>query len=169
MQFESQNIFKILIFFTIISNSRHRKRCHISSLFFTKLSPKMQPLATTRRVLTWLSICPADESCNERQKKAYVAHTLAVLFLNLIGFIGCLALCLKNVSIDFDDGMFALSGSITEFGVIYFLIAANLMRHQIDNIFTSLSTIYKSRKFDSIEFIRKAKICFFKISPMIII
>lgn len=35
---------------------------------------------------------------------------------------------------------------IGEFGMIYFMISAILMRHQTESIFTSLSTIYKSSK-----------------------
>lgn len=38
---------------------------------------------------------------------------------------------------------------IAEFGVIYFLIIAILMRHHIDSVFKSLSVIYKSSKFNS--------------------
>lgn len=117
----------------------------------------MQPLATTQRVMTWLSMCPPDESSNERQKKAYVIHTFAVLFLNVASFIASSAFCLKFVSIDFNSATFAFMASIGELGLIYFMIAAILMCHNIGNIFTSLSTIYKSSKFDFIETIWKAK------------
>lgn len=40
--------------------------------------------------------------------------------------------------------------AVEEFGLIYFMITAIQMRQQIDGIFASLSTIYKSRKFNLI-------------------
>lgn len=118
-----------------------------------EISPKMQPLVTTRRLMTWLSMCPrADKSPNARPKKAYVvAHTFTVLSLNFIGFIAPIAFCLKYISIDFNGTTFAFMIIIAEFGVIYFLIIAILMRHHIDSVFTSLSAIYKSSKFNSVD------------------
>lgn len=108
----------------------------------------MQPLATIRRVMTWLSMCPPDESSTERQRKAYVVHTLAILFFCVISFIASLTFCLKYVLVDFDGSTFAFMVAIIEFGVVYFMIAAILMRHQIQGIFSSLSTIYNRSKFD---------------------
>lgn len=110
----------------------------------------MQPLVTIRRLMTWLCMCSVDESSNSRPKKAFiVAHTLFVLTLNLIGFLAPIAFCLKYSSIDFNGTTFAFMIIIAEFGVIYFLIIAILMRHHIDSVFTSLSAIYKSSKFNS--------------------
>lgn len=105
----------------------------------------MQPLATAHRIMVWLSMCSDD---NSRQKMAYVAYTLFVLIVNVIGFVGSLAYCLKYFSSDFVGAILAFMSVIAEFGVIYALIAAILMSYQIDSIFTSLSTIYKSREFN---------------------
>lgn len=106
----------------------------------------MQPLETTHRMMTWLSMCTADESTDVRQKQAYVAHTLAVLFFNLLNFLESIAFCLKNLSIDFHGATFAFMIAIGELGLIYVTITIILMRHQVDSIFTSLSSIYKSSK-----------------------
>lgn len=107
----------------------------------------MQPLATIRRMMTWLSMCPPDETATERQKKAYVAHTLTVLFLNVISFIASLAFCLKYVLVDFDGATYAFMTTVGQFGLIYFMIIAILMRQQIRGVFLSMSTIYNSSKF----------------------
>lgn len=112
------------------------------------IQPKMQPLATTRRMMMWLAMCSADESSSESQKEAYLAHALAVFLLNLIGFTASLAFSFKYVKTDFDSAMFAPMTTIGEFGLIYFMVVAILMRHQIENIFTSLSTMYKSSNFN---------------------
>lgn len=111
-----------------------------------KITPikKMRPLATTRLMMTWLSMCPPDELTATRQKRIYIGHTSAVLTLNVIGFASSLAYCLKMFSTDFDGAVYGFMAAIADFGVIYFMIAAFLMRHQIDNIFTGLSEIYDS-------------------------
>lgn len=101
-------------------------------------SNKMQPLASTRQMMMWLSMCTADESSTERQQKAYVAHTYAVLFLNLASFVASVVFCLKYISIDFDGAMFAFMTAIGEFGGIYIMIIAIRMHHQIDNFFHEL-------------------------------
>ena len=107
----------------------------------------MKPLATTQLMMTWLSMCPADESSTKRQKMAHIAYTLAVFIINVICLAASLVFCLEHISIDFDSAIFAFMVCIGEFGLIYFMIVSIQMRHQIAEIFTGLSTIYKSSKF----------------------
>lgn len=109
----------------------------------------MQPLETTRRMMTWLCMHPADESTTPQQKLAYVTHTLVILFFHLVSFVASFVFFVKYVSIDFNGAIFAFMIGIGELGLIYFLIAAVLMRHQIESIFSSLSTIYESSEFKS--------------------
>lgn len=106
----------------------------------------MQPLATTRRIMIWHSMCPAHKSTTPRYKWIYIAHALTILILNVIGFISSLTYCLKFVSIDFNSATFAFMLTNAEFGAIYFMISGILMRHRIGSIFTNLSAIYKSSK-----------------------
>lgn len=109
----------------------------------------MQPLSTTRQMMTWLGMCPADESATLRQNLSHIAHTSAILTTSSICFIASLAYCFKFISIDFDGAVFGFMAAIAEFGLIYVLTTAIGMRHQIGGVFTSLSTIYKSSKFNS--------------------
>lgn len=99
-------------------------------------------------MMTWLSMLSADESTTRRQKKNYDAFSLAVFLFSLIGFAASLAYCLNFVVIDFNGAVFAFMGTIAQIGTTYFMIAAILMRHKIGDIFTNLSTIYKSSKFN---------------------
>lgn len=57
------------------------------------------------------------------------------------------AYCIKYYSTDFDGAALAFMVAIGVLGLVYFMIAAILMRHQTDGIFTGLSTIYESSKF----------------------
>ena len=120
----------------------------------------MQPLATTQLMLTWLSMCSADESATIQQKWGYIAHTLAILILDITCFVASLVYCFEFFTIDFNGAAFGFLGAVGQFAVIYFLIVAIQMRHQIDDIFTSLTTIYKSSKCNLLT-IRKAELLLF--------
>lgn len=108
--------------------------------------PKVQPLATSRQMLMWLSMCPADELMEASRKNAYAAYTWIIFIINLISFIASLAFCSAYISTDFDSSTLAFMLSVGELGLIYFMIAGIRMRHQIEQIFKGLSTIYDSSK-----------------------
>lgn len=117
--------------------------------FITKkihLIRKMRPLVTSHRIMVYLSMCSPDELPTSRQKWIHIACTTAVLFLNVFCCVGSFVYFLKYISIAFDGAMLALMVAIGEFGLIYFMIAAILMRQQIKKIFTNTSTIYKCSK-----------------------
>lgn len=105
---------------------------------------EMEPLATTRRMLTWLCMCPADELSTLRQKLPYVAHTSAILLIHLVSFVASVVFCVKHIKNDFNGATFAFMICIGEVGLVYSLIVGIFMCHQIGDIFTHLSTIYKS-------------------------
>lgn len=111
---------------------------------------KMQPLTTTCRMMTWLSMCSPDGSTTPGQRRAHLAYSVAILIADVACFIASLACCWEFISIDFDSAIFAFMIAIGQFGLIYFMIAAILMSHQIDRIFASLSTIYNCSKFNFI-------------------
>lgn len=108
---------------------------------------KMRPLATTQQMMIWYSMCSADKSVTCPQKRRYVAYTSVVLIIEMIGFVASLAYCIKFIRIDFDSAAFAFMVGIGDFGLIYIMIAAIQLRQQIADLFTSLSEIYKARKF----------------------
>lgn len=110
----------------------------------------MQPLATTRLMMTWFSMYSDDESTTLRQNLLHTAYTLFVFILNVICTVASLAYCFKFFAIDLDGSIFALMLAIAEIGTIYFMFVATQMHLQIGNVFARLSTIYKSRKFNSV-------------------
>lgn len=113
---------------------------------------KMQPLPTTRRMLMCLSMCSVDESSNSMQKKIYVAFTLTILFSNVICFMTSLTYCLKFISINFNGAVFGFMIAVGLFGLIYTFIIAISMRHRMDGVITSLSTIYNCSEYNHWKF-----------------
>lgn len=109
---------------------------------------KMPPLTTTHRWMTWLSMCPADGSATAVQRTIYIAHSLTFFILNVSCFSASLAFFLIFYSTDFDGAMFAFMIAIGQFGLIYFMLAAILMRYKIGCTFARLSTIYDSSKYN---------------------
>lgn len=109
---------------------------------------KIKPLATTKLMMTWLSMCPADKSMSHGQKMRYIANTVTVFVANGIHFTASLIFILKYHSTDFGGAAFAFMATSGTLGLIYSLIAALQLRKQIGNIFTSLSTIYDRCKFN---------------------
>lgn len=114
------------------------------------MPPKVEPLATAHRMMKWLSMCPPEESATSRQRRLYIAYTLAIFFINVVAFSASVTYCLKLFSIDFDGTMFAFMCVIADFALIYFMITAIRKRHQIGDTFASLSIIYENSKFNSI-------------------
>lgn len=108
----------------------------------------MQPLATSKRMMTWISMCPPDESTNAQRKLAYTANTVTIAIFMAATFVSSVVFFSKFLLVDFDGAVYALLFAMGEFGVLYILTVALSMRHQIDNIYTSLACIYNSRKFD---------------------
>lgn len=107
----------------------------------------MRPLATTHLLMTWLSMCPADEPISRRQKICHVANTLTALIANLIHCTAGAAYCLRYFSVDFSGAAFAVMAAIGTIGLDYSLIMAIQMREQIGDIFRDLTAIHKTRKF----------------------
>lgn len=110
-----------------------------------KKSVQLRPLATTQLMMTWLSMCPPDESITRKQKWYYIACTSATLTISVISCVTSFAYCLKFISTDFDGAVFAFMVGIAEFGLIYIMIVAIHKRQMIDDTFMGLSKIYKTR------------------------
>lgn len=92
-------------------------------------------------------MCSIDESMDSKQKRKCKAHAWTVLILNVISFTASLTYCVKFIQTDFESSTFAFMVAAGELGMIYISIAAYLMRHQIDEIFNGLWTIYDHSAF----------------------
>lgn len=102
-------------------------------------------------------MCPADRSSNTLRKMAYISYTSTVLITSLVCFTASVAFCWKYFFTDFDGSMLAIMTAVQYFGLIYTFIVAILMHHKAEHIFTSLSTIYTTRKCESFDLKKKRK------------
>lgn len=108
----------------------------------------MEPLATNRRCLIWLCICPVDESISQWKKIAYTIFTAMVLSGLIGGSVACLVFSWKSASIDVGQSMYAFTFVAAQFTSVYFaLVGVSLLRHKIGKIFKDLSAIYKNSEF----------------------
>lgn len=103
----------------------------------------MKPLQLNRRVLTWLCGVPANELDTKKEKVQYIAFTLIVIMINSIAVISGATFIYRHISLDFELTLYSLYHTIGHFQVLYQSIATVLLRHKLDAIIQSLSTIYE--------------------------
>lgn len=115
------------------------------------VSEMQPPLATTKRVMQWLALCPPNESSSELQKRGYQAFALFVFTINLVSFTASMAYSIKHFYDDFDGAMYSVMSNMSFFGLIYSMIIVNSMQQQVAEIFDRLSTIYRKSKCEPIE------------------
>lgn len=119
-----------------------------SFLFVGELKKKMEPLVTTRQCLTWICMCPADESTSRWQKTKYTLFAVTTE-------IGLMCICtpaavyfLKYISIDLGRSVFAFMFVVATFTAFCMgLIGMISLPHKIGRIFENLSKIYKDSKY----------------------
>lgn len=107
---------------------------------------KMQPLQTTRKAMMWILMCPTDESSRPWQKKAYVAYFIYGMCMTMACFWGCLEYFLRYWSTDFEGSVYAVMCFVGGFSMVYFMIAAAVMREKVGYMFKILSEICENRK-----------------------
>lgn len=116
-------------------------------------SGKMQPLETTKRVLTWICVYPdANESSNTPLWKAAARIVIVTMLFSVT--LCCLAACMTyviiNISTNLDDCLLTFMVFIGFSGAMYTMIVAFFVRSQVPPIFDRLSSIYDDRKYTSI-------------------
>ncbi|XP_055305850.1 odorant receptor 4-like [Sitodiplosis mosellana] len=103
----------------------------------------MKPLATGQRVLTWLSVCPPDESTSKCQKQVYIICSVLVLVANVIGFVTSVAYVHRFVSIDLEKSLCSMLQICAMGCVSYAYILMFVLRHKVTAFLGHLSQIYK--------------------------
>lgn len=102
----------------------------------------MEPLATNRRCLIWLRMCPADEPSSQWQKRIFRMVVYASLLFCITGNV---AYCVEYISIDLGRSLFAIVFLAEQISIAYIIIVATIcLRFKIDSMLKNLSAIYKN-------------------------
>lgn len=107
----------------------------------------MRPLATNRRMLTWLSLCPANDDTGFSMRLVHAAFTFAFISLGLAAFIASTVFCLQFVSTDFGTVLLAFWQIMAYTMVLYMFAVMLISRQKIKSTFETLSDIYRASKF----------------------
>lgn len=106
----------------------------------------MEPMATARKVLTWLCIVPADEETTKFKKLIYIACTSALMVSTICGFLTSSAFIIKFMSTNLEDCLYALIQICATVGDTYMMLVAFILRHKIAALFDRLAAIYRASK-----------------------
>lgn len=106
----------------------------------------MKPLVTNNRVLTWLCVCPADDSISPREKLSYILLTVTTFLIATFILFGSIAYLSTVIRIDLEKSLTSLAQISALSIVTYIFVAMFLLRNKISAIFTKLSEIYKASK-----------------------
>lgn len=118
----------------------------------------MKPLLTNQKVLTWLCICPADETTRKWQKFIYIGISFAIIAMKMSVVVSSMIFLLKNLSSDLNAALFAFLQIVGMSGMIYTFITGLLIRLKIRDSIQSLVEIYeKSIKSIELKFGTKMK------------
>lgn len=103
------------------------------------------PLTSCRNVLQWTDVLPLEESANILKRIATIAMAV-VLILSMVTVTPSIAYFWKYISTDIEGCLFALFQISVMFGTINAVISVLFFRHEIVEMFTSLSRIYDERE-----------------------
>lgn len=128
----------------------HRVEAFIKSLGYLNAQiafAKMEPLKTSKWLLTCMCIYPAAKATSRMKRLAYVMFAGLVIFGQFSGTFPHLAFFLINQSTDLEGSLSAFMGFTTFMAVDYIILSFYVQQEQVTNIFHHLSTIYDSRKY----------------------
>lgn len=108
---------------------------------------------TNYRVLTWLCVCPLDESTSERLKILIRVFAMSVFLANVCATATAVAFFRRSISIDMEGSLYSLVQIAGSSSTTYTMIVAFILRTQITEIFMKLSKIKND---DSFEFMERA-------------
>lgn len=111
-----------------------------------KIFVKLKPLKTNYRVLTWLCVCPPEESISWRKQLVYISLISTILIGFIIILMTSAAFLIENMSVDLEKSLYALAQIDTYFGITYTITMALFLRQEITGLFNSLSHIYAESK-----------------------
>lgn len=112
-----------------------------------KNTMNIEPMVTSRRVLTWLNIYPVEENSSKWQKILYGIILSMDIFI-LTFFVTANAIFIyKYVTVNFEYSLFAFYLITVEISMVCTVLMAYFIRHKIKNIFTKLMRIFDECKY----------------------
>lgn len=103
----------------------------------------MEPLATSKKVFTWIYLCPASENENRLRKLQYRYSLLGILAFLLTGVAATIGTLYKYWSIDLEKVLYTPIQIGASLSTTYSLIIAFVLRNKILDMFNNLSRIYE--------------------------
>ncbi|XP_055310916.1 putative odorant receptor 69a [Sitodiplosis mosellana] len=117
----------------------------------------MEPLATSKRVLTWLCLLPAKKNTTKWERGSYVALLLALIVSDVTVALSSFLYILNFKSHDLQDISIALFQFLATIPVANTIIVAFIHRHKIPAVLDKLSKFYgKYKDDDSLRFLTQA-------------
>lgn len=107
----------------------------------------MKPLKTTQKVLSWLFVCPIDESISRRQKLIYIVLVLEIIAADFSITASSVAFINKYISINMSDTFYAVFQLVSAIHILIVFCLTYFTRKKINSIFSNLSKIYGESKF----------------------
>lgn len=102
----------------------------------------MIPLKTNQHVLKWLCVCETDNTVSKWKKLAHISFTVLIFMSNIILIPTSIAYLLNFISVDLEQSLYALFQLSGMCGITYMMIVAFILRHEINDLFGTLTDIY---------------------------
>lgn len=103
----------------------------------------MEPMATSKKVLTWICLYPIEKNTNKSRKIAYSLFLFSILAFFISGLAFSIACLFKYWSIDLIKSLYSPIQIGPTLSTIYSLLIAFLIRNKILAMFNHLSKIYR--------------------------
>lgn len=97
-----------------------------------------------QQMLIWLCICPADQNTSQLKRYSHTVFSILVVTILSLASLSGAILCVKFLSIDLEECLFALYHTSATSTLLYMLIAVFFSRKRISATFRSLSEIYNT-------------------------
>lgn len=107
----------------------------------------MEPLVTTRLVLTWLWMYSDKKNSDKWKNLVQFTSGQFCLISQLLSFAGTTAFVIKFASVDLEKSLFAFMFVSGHFNAVFSISQAMLSRNKITQLFNRLSSIYRTSKF----------------------
>lgn len=111
----------------------------------------MKPLATIRRILTWLCICPFDQNTSIRKKTLFMISTWFLFAFEVSYLVSSIVFFANNVLVDVEKCLYAVLQVAASSSLVYKVIVAFILRKRINHFFGTLQTIYEESKLEWME------------------